>query len=408
MPTKDSTNTADNRVGCNDNKSPVSISISREDDRKEAKARIRFTEGAKWPSDWLGAFAPESVDVETTAKTLRAYFDLDERLPDTESPSVFDDETRRAVIVLLRCLCQEAKEEALCLAGAPLGPSEADIAKGTNSFPDGSWHLMPVNSLWEKLCRYCFRLGWEVPRTSEPIEIRTPHQALEFIRAVETSIGERNEELTGTWKSKSEPAAFFGQMNTSQVSAVDSEYVFRPDGNGYFIRGLGEEGRVFAKGAKGLHDIFRLIQSASVPVPMLELDAGAGTKRLPGDSRSKQFVANQQTKQDIAAKRKQLQADLAKADSELERAELQDELDELNTEATKLFGIGGKPRDLNDPTGRLRSKLLSRITTACQRMKDEGLKELGSHFDLTIGSEGGCLVYRPSLPNIIWDTEPRV
>lgn len=197
MPTKASSSTADNHVEFGDNKTSVSVPDSRKDARKKAKTRIWFTEEARWPADWLVAFGPESVDVVTTAKTLLEFFDLDDRLPDTESPSAFDDETRRAVLVLLRCLCQDAKAEALTLAGAPLGPSETDIAEGTNSFPDGSWHLMPVKPLWEKVCRYCFRFGWVAPVVPEATEIRTPGQTLELVQAVETWLQEREREVSG-------------------------------------------------------------------------------------------------------------------------------------------------------------------------------------------------------------------
>ena len=146
--------------------------------------------------------------------------------------------------------------------------------------------------------------------------------------------------------------------------ADDAEFVFRPDGDGYFVRGFGEQGHVTAKGAKGLHDIFRLVQSPGVPVPMLELDAGVGTQQLDGDSHSQQPVADSKTRQDITAKRKQLQADIDNADTEVERNESRAELETLDAEAVKLFGLAGKPRDLNNPNDQLRPKLLKRKTTA--------------------------------------------
>jgi len=188
----------------------------------------------------------------------------------------------------------------------------------------------------------------------------------------------------------------------------NAEFAFRPDGDGYFIRGFGEKGHVTAKGAKGLHDIFRVVQSPGVPVPMLELDAGAGTKQLDGDSRSEQPVANSETRQDITAKRRQLQADIENADTDFERDESRKELETLEREAAKLFGLTGKARDLNNPNDRLRAKLLGRKTRACKQMKDNGLSELAELFDLAVVSEGDCLVYRSATPNIAWVTEPKV
>ena len=73
---------------------------------------------------------------------------------------------------------------------------------------------------------------------------------------------------------------------------VEPEFVFRPDGDGYHLKGFGENGHVTAKGAKGLRDLYRLVQTPGVPVPMLELDAGLGAERLPGDAQSRQAVGD--------------------------------------------------------------------------------------------------------------------
>jgi hypothetical protein len=183
-----------------------------------------------------------------------------------------------------------------------------------------------------------------------------------------------------------------------------AEFVFRPDGDGYFLRGFGEEGHVTATGAKGLHDIFLLVQSADGLVPMIELDAGPGARRLAGDLQTKQPIANRQTRDDITTKRRGLQADIASADTELERSELQAELEKLEAEAAKMFGLNGKSRDLNNPINRLRPTLLKRKKTACNLLRNRNLTELGDHFDLAIGSEGSCLAYRPEIKNIVWDT----
>lgn len=188
----------------------------------------------------------------------------------------------------------------------------------------------------------------------------------------------------------------------------DTEFEFRPDGDGYFVRGFGQQGHFTAKGAKGLHDIFRLVQSPRVPVPMLELDVEAGTKKLDGDSHSRQPVADSKTRQEIATKRRQLLADIESAEADIERDELRAELETLEAGAKKMYGLVGKARDLNNPNDRLRAKLLVRVKRACKTMKDGGLAELAMHFELSIVSAGACLVYRSSTPDITWNTEPKV
>lgn len=187
----------------------------------------------------------------------------------------------------------------------------------------------------------------------------------------------------------------------------NTDFEFRPDGDGYFVRGFGQQGHFTAKGAKGLHDIFRLVQSPGIPVPMLELDAEAGTKQLDGDSHSQQPVANSETRRDITATRTQLRADIENADSELERDELRAELETLEAEAKKMYGLRGKARDLNNPNDGLRAKLLGRKNRACKTMKDSGLSKLAEHLDSSIVSKGACLLYRSTTPNIAWDTEPK-
>lgn len=186
-----------------------------------------------------------------------------------------------------------------------------------------------------------------------------------------------------------------------------TEFAFQPDGDGYFISGFNKKGHFTAKRAKGLHDIFRLVQTPGDPVPMLELDAGVGTIQLEGDSKSRQPVANSETRQDITAKRAQLLADIAKAKTDFERDELREELETLETAVMTLFGLAGKARDLNNPINRLRAKLLARKKTACKSLKEGGLAALAEHLDLTIGAEGNCLVYRSTAPNIAWNTAPK-
>ncbi len=191
---------------------------------------------------------------------------------------------------------------------------------------------------------------------------------------------------------------------------TESEFVFQPDGDGYFLRGFGEEGHVTATGATGLHDIYRLVQSPGVPVPMLELDAGRGAKHLGGDSQSKQPIANSQTRQDITDKRRDLQTEIERADSELDKSELHDELEKLNAGASKLFGLKGMPRDVNNPNDKLRPKIHGRIGDACEKLKTckpKPFPKIAEHFKLTTGAtDGACFVYKPGIPNLLWRTEP--
>ncbi len=204
-------------------------------------------------------------------------------------------------------------------------------------------------------------------------------------------------------------SATLGEMSQTLSGVSESEFVFRPDGDGYFLKGFGESGHVTAKGAKGLCDLFRLVQTPGKPVPMLELDAGPGVERAEGDGRSRQPIADGVTFQQLAAKRKQLKADIANAnpntpDGQLELAETQAELDRVEVAAKGLKGLNGTPRDLNNPNNRRRSNIHGRIETACKKLKDAQLSRLADHFALTCSAEGAFYVYTPGIPNLTWNT----
>lgn len=206
-----------------------------------------------------------------------------------------------------------------------------------------------------------------------------------------------------------EPAAatsdeFAHPKRTAGESPAEAEFVFRPDGDGYYLKGFGESGRISARDAIGLHDLFRLVQTPGVPVTMVELDAGPGVERLPGDTQSRQLVGDGQTFADIKSTRRQLLADIANADSDLERSELQGQLDRLEEAAKKMKGRNGKARDLNNPLDKLRPKLLKRIATARNAMRDNAkLPSLAEHFWLTVSSKAGCMVYRPAVEGLRWN-----
>ncbi len=190
---------------------------------------------------------------------------------------------------------------------------------------------------------------------------------------------------------------------------VEPEIVFRKVGDGdvYFIKGFGEQGHVSASRAKGLHDLYRLVQTPGVAVPMLEIDAGPGVKQGAGDGRSRQPVADGETMKQLAAKRKQLKSDIEAAESDMERNELKAELVKLEESAKGMTGLKGKSRDLNNPLNNLRPKILGRKATAIAQIRKWNMPTLADHFELTVTTEAGCVIYSPGDPNLSWDTSDK-
>lgn len=195
---------------------------------------------------------------------------------------------------------------------------------------------------------------------------------------------------------------------TSNATNLEPKFVFRPDGDGYFLRGFGEEGHFSVNGAKGLHDLFRLIQSPGVPVPMLELEAGRGVKQAEGDGRSRQPIADAETLKQISDKRNELIAEIESAENYLERDELQAELDKLETSASKLVGLNGKSRNLNaNNLNRMKSNISGRIKTACKNI-EPSFPKLAQHFRDTTGSvDAAFYSYTPAFPDLKWDTDKK-
>lgn len=265
--------------------------------------------------------------------------------------------------------------------------------------------------------RWDWQRGSEEARIAEITELRTRLAGVnvdDLGRRLDLKLSRMRPDGTAAMP----PAEAGGQGGKASTPAAESEFVFRPDRDGYFIKGFGESGHVTAKGAKGLHDLFRLIQSPGIPVPMTTLGEPTGSVRSISDDEAKsqgltmgrrtsrQPVADGMTFQQIAAKRTELKADIANADSDMEREELQSELDTLEDAAKGMKGLNGKPRDLNNPNDRLRPKIDGRIKTACKAMEGR-FPNLSQHFANTCGAEGGFFVYTPGIPDMKWDTEPK-
>lgn len=176
------------------------LSVTREQQRRQARMRVRFEEGWELPTDLLLAFAPDVVNVDvTTAVLLERFYPLSSLGDDSHT---VDDETRRAALILLRSWCKWHEDSVLSGRDESIGPSEADINRakvlGTNPYPNGVWVSQGIRMLFSTVCDCCQRVGWCVPappRITDVTEIRTAQQALGFIRAVEDWIQEKEDEL---------------------------------------------------------------------------------------------------------------------------------------------------------------------------------------------------------------------
>lgn len=190
----------------------------------------------------------------------------------------------------------------------------------------------------------------------------------------------------------------------------EPELVFRIDGDGYYLKFYDEAGHVSARGAKGFHDLYRLVQSPDVPVPMLEFDAGPGAKQVGGDSRSYQPVTDREGLNDMHSRVKEITAELENIDptapdSRLEHEELETEREKILKEIQRVKGWKGDFRNLNaGDLNRMKARISGRIKTARDRLLPQ-FPKLSDHFYLTISaSESRSYLYSPGVQSMKWDT----
>jgi hypothetical protein len=200
-----------------------------------------------------------------------------------------------------------------------------------------------------------------------------------------------------------------GEPDTPPAPTDDEEFVFAPSGNSYFIKGFGESGHLSKY--KGLDVIARLVRTPGKLVSMLEL-VGAD-HRTKADRRSTQKVLDADAKSEIKEQLGELQADLERARKENNTVEAdlaEKELEELKKQLLQATGLGGKDRDLNNLSNRLRPTIHAWLKTVCAALRKANppMPLLAQHFELTISSENGnAFVYRPGPAGPSWKTDQK-
>jgi hypothetical protein len=112
----------------------------------------------------------------------------------------------------------------------------------------------------------------------------------------------------------------------------------------------------------------------------------------------------------VAASRAELsrlREEIENADNDVDRADSQAEYDRLAAELQAEIGPGGRTRDLNSLTDRIRPKIAGRLKTVYDRFRtaEPPLKKLADHFEKSISSTPSGFVYLPVDPPSDWRTE---
>jgi hypothetical protein len=191
------------------------------------------------------------------------------------------------------------------------------------------------------------------------------------------------------------------------------EYVFRRDGDGWFIKAFGERGHF--PGLVGLERLARLVKAAGRPVPMTELVSGGDPKKrvsateaaaagLASDGTSFEPLVDEQAVEALKKEIKETAVAICQAEKvgDVTQAEIyRNQLAKLEGQYKAVTRPGGKPRKFRTEIDRLRPAIHQSISRACQRLRKAGMKNTAAHFEVSYRAEGNGFIYSPS-PPIRW------
>jgi hypothetical protein len=192
------------------------------------------------------------------------------------------------------------------------------------------------------------------------------------------------------------------------------EFAYWPDGDGYFIRAFGESGNLSAERAKGLHQIFRLIQSPSTSVKKavlincnLSVRPHKGRQELGLASLVGEHNSNEEASLQLGWSQQDVQDPEGLKRLGEEYSELKNRLDRANNEGNTVdadiasqelkavteqiqaaVGIRGRSRQLKSRSDNERSKINSSLKTAYTKLRNAGLVRTAQHFEACIGADG--------------------
>jgi len=186
------------------------------------------------------------------------------------------------------------------------------------------------------------------------------------------------------------------------------EYIFRRDGDGWFVRAFGVEGHF--KASRGFECLARLLAQSGVSAPLAYLaaeDSGAALKFATTGQVAETVIDKEALKQyhdkikDYNAGIERALRDGREGDAEHLRAEREHLIDHI----AEVTGLGGKLRHNKSEQGKIRDqirKALDRAYKALRQAKPP-LNDLADHLQAFIQPTDEGFIYNPT-PPIDWRT----
>ncbi|HWA72870.1 MAG TPA: AAA family ATPase [Polyangiaceae bacterium] len=143
----------------------------------------------------------------------------------------------------------------------------------------------------------------------------------------------------------------------------------------------------------GLRYLAQLVAAPNRGISALELSGGASGPEEPVDTGDAGELLDERARQDYKTRVRELQAELAEAESfsDLGRAaRARAELEFLSAELSRAIGLGGRARRAGAASERARSAVQRRIRSAIERIREQS-PELGELLTRTVKTGNECL-----------------
>lgn len=184
---------------------------------------------------------------------------------------------------------------------------------------------------------------------------------------------------------------------TKPSDCPPNEFVFRRDGDGWFISGFGEKGHF--SDIVGFQYIHKLLQSPGKPIGTVSLLTDGQPIRIPGSD----DIIDAEGLKEIDKKLKDIQYRREEAERNNDIGlcqQLDEEKERLTNELRSTLDISGRSRKLNDERKNIQSRVLMAIKRAREKLENHRLDKLAQYLKDTIdiGLIDSSYTPRPPFP----------
>jgi hypothetical protein len=179
---------------------------------------------------------------------------------------------------------------------------------------------------------------------------------------------------------------------------TQAEWQLVREGDGYLVSAFGLTAHF--RYLKGFEYLAKLIRVPGGTVAMVELVSGTSDRPSASSSASKQPILDAAAKQQFQKRLTELNAEIDSARDDNDQGAIDQltlEKEELQEAMKSAVGLGGRDRDLNNATDRLRPRIAMALTRVYDALRkaDPPMHQLARHFEASISAQGPTFNYKP-------------